>query len=173
MFTILRQECYIIKILVFLLFGSLMTSFGIIYFILKEKNIIVGVIVTILGIIFLGAGISMFFLANYKLDIFLGDNTLTVVEKAFCCRRPVTTNYQKNDLSRIEFTRTITKHRSSGRRGRRRVYIVNTFELFFIFKNGQSKCILKDQESNRTYTDEEMQFLVNYINNYINNQIRL
>ena len=54
---------------------------------------------------------------NYKLDIFLGDNTLTVVKRALCCWRKITTNYQKNDLSRIEFTHRETKHRKRTRRG--------------------------------------------------------
>ena len=43
-----------------------------------------------------------FFDVNYKEEIILGDNTLTIVKKGMCCRRKVT-NYQKNELLRIAF----------------------------------------------------------------------
>ena len=76
---------------------------------------------------------------NHETDIFLGDNTLTVVKKAIFCRR-IIKNYQKNDLSRIEFT-----HRIMQRKGRRNIIRnYNIYELFLIFKNGQRELILID-----------------------------
>ena len=120
------------------------------------------------SIILIYISFKMLLETNHETDIFLGDNTLTVVKKAIFCRR-IIQNYQKNDLSRIEFT-----HRIMQRKGRRnRIRNHNIYELFLIFKNGQREQILIDSGLSKIYTDEEIIFLANYINNYINNQIRL
>ena len=170
-FLIIRRD---IKTEIFskLLVCSLIALFGILYYCLsKNPSIVIFLIIISPGIfIFIYGAISILCYRNYKLDIFLGDNTLTVVKRALCCWRKVTTNYQKNDLSRIEFTHRETKHRKRTRRGRYSTTTYDTYELFFIFKNGQRERILIDEEQKLRfkYTDEEKQFLVNYINNYIN-----
>ena len=165
MFKILRRKFILIEIVAFTFVGLFLDFFGFMYY--TTKNNFVGIIVIIAGIIFFGVAISKFFTTSYKAEIILGDNTLTVIKKALCCRRKVT-NYHKNDLSRIEFT-----HKTTKRRNGRRTRIIDIYELYFIFKNGQKELILFDKDDFELYLDEEMKFFAHYINNYINNQIIL
>ena len=166
-FKILRQKCYIMKLLLFILVGSFFAFLGFIFFIRDSDGQRVGwVFFIILGSVFTVLGIISFFLTNYKVDIFLGDNNLTVVKKALCCGIKVTKNYQKIDLSGIEFT-CKKKERYYSRGG---PTIVNKYELIFNFKNGQRERILKDEDPSEIYSYEEMEFLENYINYYINRE---
>ena len=167
-FTLLRSKYKILKILAYILCGSFIAIFGFIEFILKYNNIVFFILFFIVGIFVISLGIIHFLLTDYKADIVLGDNTLTIVKYALCCKREVT-NYQKNDLSRITFTyKRITRRVS---RKTRNTY--DTYKLIFIFKNDKKETILYDEGFCKTYTDQERQFLVNYINNYINNLIVL
>ena len=167
-FILLRRKYIILEIFVWTLIGSFFMFLAIGLFGVLLKEIIPFIILLIMGIIAMILGIRHFFYTNYKADIILGDNTLTVVKKAMCCRRPETTNYQKNDLSRIEFIYKVVKRRTS----RKSTNYYDAYELIFIFKNDKKERILYDEGLCKTYTDQERQFLVNYINNYINNQIR-
>ena len=153
-FKIVRHKQIIVN-LGFIIIGSIFVSIGLISYISKSDKRVKNVVLMIFGIIFISVGISLFFFPIYKVDIFLGDNTLTVVKKGYCCGIKVTTNYQKNDLSGIEF---ICK---------KEFY---KYELFFNFKNGQRERILKDEYQSKVYTDEEVEFLENYINYYINRE---
>ena len=163
MFKILRKKFILIEIIAFTFVGLFLDFFGFMYY--STKSDFVGIIVIIAGIIFFGLAISKLFTTNYKAEIILGDNTLTVIKKALCCRRNIT-NYHKNDLSRIEFT-----HKTIRRRKGRKTRIIYIYELYFIFKNGKKELILFDKDYFKLYLNEEKKFLVYYINNYINNQI--
>ena len=167
-FTLLRRKYIILEILVWMLIGSLFVFLAIFLFYVFQKVLIGFIIILIIGIITMSLGIRYFFYTDYIADIILGDNTLTVVKKALCCRKPVTINYQKNDLSRIEFIYKVVKRRTS----RKSTNYYDAYELIFIFKNDKKERILYDEGQCKTYTDQERLFLVNYINNYINNQIR-
>ena len=166
-FKIWRNITLLCQIFKFIIAALLISMAILIVFILTNKNKIVLIIIIIIAsIIYIIAIIYTFFDLNYKVDIILGHNILTVVKNAMCCRKKVT-NYQKNDLSSIEFTYKETYHKT-GKGG----VTIYTYKLFFIFKNGQRERIFIDKDQERIFYEEEMEFLVNFINNYINNQIR-
>ena len=132
-----------------------------------EIEIMIPIIFGLIGFFGIVISISWLFVPNYSEDIILGDNSITIVKKAICCRRLIS-SYQKNDLSGAEFAirtgeRKVRTKRSS------RIVTFKIYELFLIFKNGQKEIILGGED----FYNDEFNFLAYYINNYINDQIIL
>ena len=146
--------------------GLLFSGISIFLFI-YEIEIKIPIILGLIGFFGIVISISWLFVPNYSEDIILGDNSITIVKKAICCRRLIS-SYQKNDLSGAEFAirtgeRKVRTKRSS------RIVTFKIYELFLIFKNGQKEIILDGED----FYNDEFNFLAYYINNYINNQIIL
>ena len=171
-FIILRKRSIICEFVLLIIGILFFLGFGIYGFCFGMKLVPKIMVIVFFTILLICLIITIFYDVNYKAEIILGDNTLTVIKKAFCYRKKVE-NYQKNDLFRVEYTHSTTKRRV--RRGKRgsRIATFNIFELFFIFKNGHKEKILYDESESKIYTFAEIQFLIYYINGYINNQIKI
>ena len=157
---------------ILMLFASVFVGTSIYLFIQMIEITIIVIILDmipgLIGILFMIRPISWLFIPNYSVHIILGDNSITIVKKAICCRKLIS-NYQKNDLSGSDFTFRIEKRRLKTK-NRSYIHTYHIHELFLIFKNGQKEEILHTEDC---FNDEEMNFLVYYINSYINNKIIL
>ena len=120
------------------------------------------------GLFLMIFSIYRLFVPDYSKNIILGDNSITIVKKAICCRK-LTSSYQKNDLSGAELTFRTEKRRVKAGKGINYMATFRIHDLFLNFKTGQREVIFHGEN----YYEEEMNFLVYYIKSYINNQIIL
>jgi len=172
-FIILRKRSIICEFVLLIIGILFFLGFGIYGFCFGMKLVPKIMVIVFFTILLICLIITIFYDVNYKAEIILGDNTLTVIKKAFCYRKKVE-NYQKNDLFKAEYIHSKAKRRVRRRKHGTFIITVHIFELFFIFKDGHKEKILYDQEDDsKIYTYAEMKFLVNCINNYINNQIKI
>ena len=86
MFTILRANYSKFQIFVSLFVSLFFLTLSIIFFITNRNMMVFSIVMTIPSIILIYISFKMLLETNHETDIFLGDNTLTVVKKAIFCR---------------------------------------------------------------------------------------
>ena len=140
---------------IFALFGLIFVGLGIF-----TRNVIPGVA----GALFTCIGICMLFTLFNSIYFIMGPNTLTIMRKATC--RTKNKMYNPGELQRIEFTHRYT--RDFGEKHK-----THKYKLTVIPTNGEADNIFQVGSSSRVFTEEEMDYFLDYINTHIRIKMRV
>ena len=121
---------------------------------------------SIIGFIFFIIGLVMFFKMYNKILFFMGPNTLTVTKKAVCGKQ--TRIYNPGELQRVEFNYNYSYDHSGNRGG----YLHN-YNLIIVPTRGNVDNIFSIGSSLPTFTVEEIDYFLYYINTHILTKMRV
>ena len=149
-------------------FPIIFFSVGLIVIILPAATAKMGyyfIATSIFGLIFLCAGIYLFFRMYNNIYFIMGQNTLTVIKKAMC--RKVKTIYNPGELKKIEFNHDYSlSHDSDGSS------YIHKYNLVVVQTNGDVDNIFSLGSSNSIFTLEEIDYFLSFINDHIQTKMK-
>lgn len=132
------------------------------FFFITNKNIGLFCFLLIIFALIIFLGIYNCLELNNKYELILDDSHLTVINKAYCCRKNISL-YDKNDLIGFNMRSRIEEY--PGKRGK--IIKVNVYDFILLLRNGRSEKIITAPIS--IFTKEETNYLLYYVNEYIKN----